>query len=195
MAIDDVVDALRRDEIVVVPTDTVYGLAVRMTAAAVERLFTIKGRQRDKAFAVLVADRAQVAELAAPDPVAAELMRRFWPGPLTIVVRRSLNGGIELGGDPRTVGLRRPDSPWILELAQRVGPLVTTSANVAGEPILCTVQEITEAFRDRLGATLDVGALDGEPSTVVSCIDGALEILRVGPIPFEQVRVVVDGLA
>ena len=194
-AIDAAVAALRWDEVVVVPTDTVYGLAVRMSAAAVERLFELKGRAADKPFAVLVGSREQADALAADDPVARRLMDRFWPGPLTIVTRRADGIDFDLGGDPRTIGIRHPQSELIAALAGAVGPLVTTSANRAGEPFLVSLGEIASTFGAEVTTVIDGGELTGEPSMVVDCSVTPLEVLRGGPIDEAEVRAAANGLA
>ena len=170
-AVERAAEALRGGEVVVVPTDTVYGLAVvAALPGATARAFALKGRPGDVALPVLVADVDQALALAADDvPAGAlRLMRRWWPGGLTVVVRRRGELGLELGGaDDETIGLRVPAHPVPLALAARVGPLAVTSANLHGSPTPVTAAGVMEHLGAGLGVVLDAGACDGAPSTVV----------------------------
>lgn len=187
--LDDAVDALRRGEVVVLPTDTVYGVAVAASVlGSTERLFAVKQRPADVALAVLVADEAQAREIAEVSAVAADLMGRFWPGGLTIVLPRQAGFDVDLGGtDPSTVGVRMPAHAVPVELARRVGPLVATSANRHGRPTPVTAAEV----RAELGVDLvvvDGGRCEGAPSTVVRVVGDAVEVLREGAIPARALR-------
>src|SRR5205085_5791936 len=143
-AVDDAVAALLRGEVVVVPTDTVYGVAVAASVAgATARLFEVKARPTDVALPVLVADEEQARTIAEVPPRAAELMAAHWPGGLTIVLPRRAEFDVDLGGtDPSTVGVRVPDPDVPRELARRVGPLVTPSANRHGQPTPAPADEV-----------------------------------------------------
>src|SRR5688500_17804790 len=156
---DAVVEALQAGEVVSVPTDTVYGLVTTLEAAA--RLFDVKQRPADVDLPVLCADREQAQSLAAdPLPNLAEQ----WPGALTLVVRRAPSLAANLGTHADTVGLRVPDHLVPRELARRVGPLASTSANRHGEPPCTTADEVRAVF-DLL--VVDGGVCNGTPSTVV----------------------------
>jgi L-threonylcarbamoyladenylate synthase len=183
MAVVDVAtaaDLLAAGGAVAVPTDTLYGLAASADIpTAVELLFELKQRPRDVQVPVLVADTAQAASIAVvAAPYVERLLARYWPGALTVVLDRVDGGG--------TVGVRCPDSDVVRDLCRRVGPLACTSANVHGAPPLTTAAAVTEQFGPSL-AVIDGGTLDGEPSTVVDCTDGAGPVLlRPGAIPFES---------
>jgi L-threonylcarbamoyladenylate synthase len=184
--VDEVLAALSRGEVVAVPTDTVYGLAADpRRPGATGRLFAAKGRPEAVALPVLVADVEDLARLAEPlPPTARALVARWWPGPLTVVVRRALGVDWELGGDPTTIGVRCPDHGLLRALLRRSGPLAVTSANPHGEPPCATAAEV----RARLGedlVVLDGGRCAGVPSTVVDCSAGTPRLLRPGPVPFE----------
>ena len=177
------VAALQAGEAVVVPTDTVYGVAaLPSVAGATQRLFALKQRGDDHPLAVLVADRAQALRLVEPptDDVLA-LMARAWPGPLTVVLRRGPAArALELGGDDATIGLRCPAHDLLLELVRKVGPLATTSANRHGEPTPPTAAAAAAALSGPVAVVLDGGRCAGEPSTVVDCTVGPWRVLRVG---------------
>lgn len=175
----DAVDALRRGEAIVLPTDTVYGVA--SLPAFTARLFEVKERPTDVALPVLVADRAQATSIAVLSPRAAALADEHWPGGLTLVVPRAPGFDADLGGaDTATVGVRVADHDVPRELARLVGPLVTTSANLHGRPTPATAAEAAA----ELGVTtwIDGGVLGGAPSTVVRVLGDSVEILRQGAI-------------
>ncbi len=176
-----VVEALRRGDPVVIPTDTVYGIAVDPTVpGATQKLFDIKGRGRDVPVAVLVADAAQAWSVARhPVPTAAqELAARHWPGALTIVVARDPAWAADLGDDVATVGLRCPDHDQVRAWCREVGPLATSSANRHGEPT-------SPDFADVAGLAsiaVDGGRLSETASTVVDCTVDPPRVLRQGAV-------------
>ena len=175
--------ALLRGEAVVIPTDTVYGLAASPTLdGAVQQLFELKRRGRDVPIAVLVADSAQAWALAMrPLPAtAADLSARYWPGALTIVVDRDPSWPGDIG-DTASVGLRCPDHAAVRELCARVGPVATTSANLHGDPTPLTAEAAAAAFPS-VGVVVDGGTLGGQPSTVVDCRREPPTILRAGTV-------------
>ncbi len=190
-------EALRGGEVVVVPTDTVYGLAVvAALPEAAARLFALKGRPGEVALPVLVADVDQALALADDDLPAAALdaMRRWWPGPLTVVVRRRGGLGLELGGtDDATIGLRVPAHPVPRGLAARVGPLAVTSANLHGSATPVTAAGVVEHLGAGVGLVLDAGPSDGVSSTVVSCLGDEMRLLRAGKVPFADIVAVTAG--
>ena len=182
---DEVAAALRDVAVVLLPTDTVYGLAVATSAAgAVDQLFALKGRERDVPIAVLVADAAQAWSLAAsPVPAAArQFAARWWPGPLTLVVARAAEWDVDLGGSGGTVGVRCPDHALVRELCRTVGPLATTSANRHGQPTPPTAAEAAAAV-GHTGLVVDGGTLGGAPSTVVDCTVSPPRVVREGAVP------------
>jgi L-threonylcarbamoyladenylate synthase len=182
--------ALRRGSVCAIPTDTVYGLAADPgRPGATEALFVLKGRPPGLALPVLVASAAQAEQLAGPaglSPAARALADRFWPGALTIVVRRRPHLDWDLGGDPATIGLRCPGHPLARRLCRRVGPLATTSANRHGQAPLVSAEEVRAEFGDSV-AVLDGGRCDGAPSTVVDVCDGPPRLLRQGGVPWDEV--------
>ncbi len=177
-------DVLRHDGLVAFPTDTVYGVgALAFHAKAVQRLYGIKGRPTDKAIAVLVAQSADLARVAAAlTPAAEKIARRFWPGPLTLVVAKHPALPQAVSGLP-TVGVRLPNHALVRELLALTGPLAVTSANRSGEPNALTAQDVLAQLAGRIELILDGGRVSGGvPSTVVDCSGPALEVLRPGPI-------------
>jgi L-threonylcarbamoyladenylate synthase len=181
---------LRRGGTVLLPTDTVYGVAVLPTAAgAGQRLFDLKGRGRDIPIAVLVADADQAWSIAQhPVPeVALRLAARFWPGALTIVVDRDPKWPGDIGDGPPTVGVRCPDHELVRRLCREVGPLATSSANRHGEPTPTTAVEAAAALLGGVDVVIDGGSLPGRASTVVDCSVDPPVIIREGAIPAAEI--------
>jgi tRNA threonylcarbamoyl adenosine modification protein (Sua5/YciO/YrdC/YwlC family) len=177
--------AVSRGQLVVIPTDTVYGVAADpRDAAATGRVFAAKRRPRRLALPVLVAEPAQALRLAArPDPRVAALMEAFWPGPLTVVVPANPGAGLHLGLADGTVALRQPDHPHPLALLRLTGPLAVTSANVSGRPPATTAAEAAEQLGRHVAHYVDAGpAPGGRPSTVVDCTGPEVRILRAGAV-------------
>ncbi|HXZ82842.1 MAG TPA: L-threonylcarbamoyladenylate synthase [Acidimicrobiales bacterium] len=195
ISVGDLVRALERGEVVGLPTDTVYGLAARLSQpTAVDLLFHLKGRPRDLAIPVLVADLAQAEDVAGgADPRLTVLADHFWPGALTVALRRGRDTEPDLGGDPATVGVRSPDDDVIRALCRRVGPLAVTSANRHGDPPARTAVELRSTFDADVGTVLDGGVRDGQPSTVVSIVEATPRCVREGAIPFAEVIAALDG--
>lgn len=187
--LDAAVATLRAGEAIVVPTDTVYGLAALPTVAgAVDRLFALKGRAADMPVAVLVAGLEQVEALAELSSTARRLADAFWPGPLTMVLPRKAGVDLPLGEPHETIGIRWPDHPVIAALAVEVGPLATTSANRTGEPTPVDAGAAAAALTGSVGAVLDGGPCAGTASTVVDLTGPEIRILRVGAITEAQLR-------
>ncbi len=182
--------ALAEGGIVAIPTDTVYGLAVDpFRAGATDRIFAAKRRPRDVNLPLLVSGVDQALSVSTAVPaLALELMARYWPGPLTIVIPAKAGLAADLGDDDVTVGVRAPDHPVPLALCAAVGPLATTSANRHGEPPMTTAAEVDATFGDALPLVLDGGLCAGSPSTVVDCTGEELKLLREGRIPWAELR-------
>jgi tRNA threonylcarbamoyl adenosine modification protein (Sua5/YciO/YrdC/YwlC family) len=174
--------ALARGAPVVMPTDTVYGVAAPLTDEGTAALFRVKTRPRTKAIPVLgagVDDLSGVARFSGP---ARVLARRFWPGPLTLVLPRVGGFAVDLGGtETSTVAVRVPDHPVALELLAGAGPLAVTSANRSGEPPASTAREARDALGAGPAVYLDGGRVGGEPSIVVS-LAGGFAIVRPGAL-------------
>jgi L-threonylcarbamoyladenylate synthase len=189
-AVMEAVRALGQGRPVGLPTDTVYGLAADpFRPGATDRVFAAKRRPRDVSVPLLVSGVEQALSVATAVPdLALELMARYWPGALTIVIPARAGLGADLGDDDLTVGVRCPAHPVPLALCAAVGPLATTSANRHGEPPMTTAQEVAGAFGDEVPVVLDGGVCTGSPSTVVDCTGPELKLLREGRIPWAELR-------
>lgn len=180
------VEVLRRGGIVVMPTDTVYGVGVSLDAdEGLARLFAAKDRPLDKAIVLLVADVEQAGSIGVLSPVAQALAEKFWPGGLTLVLAQQPNSTLPaaLTASQKTIGVRVPDHDCPRALARELGPLPVTSANISGQPAVTTANDAMAQLGERVDLILDGGgARGGTASTVVDCSAGEPQILREGAI-------------
>lgn len=184
-AITAALDELRSGGLVVLPTETVYGLAVLPTCpGAVNALFERKGRSESQPVAVLVADIAQARTLVEFSPAFELLAATFWPGPLTLVATRGVGFSTRLGGTQATIGVRCPDHELVRALAAKVGPLAVTSANRSGQETEADARSASESLGGGL-LVLDGGPCTGVPSTVVDVTAIPARVLRAGSIERE----------
>lgn len=184
----DLAQILRQDGVIAVPTDTVYGLCARINSEdAYRRLINVKKRLSSKPFPIMCSDEIQIARIAELDQRTKRLVRRFMPGPITLVLPARPDLPSYVNNGKTSVAVRLASSPEIAELIRRTGsPLFMTSANQGGEPTCKSLDEVEKA------CPLIDGILEGEPtfgmsSTIIDCTTEELKVLRSGPISLEQV--------
>ena len=193
--------ALRRGQLVVMPTDTVYGVAAEaFDPVAVDRLLAAKGRGRDMPPPVLVGTvRAAIALIQELGEMGKDLIDEFWPGGLTLIFRSSPTLVWDIGETKGTVAVRMPLHAVALGLLKKTGPLVVSSANYSGQPPATTVNEAVEQLGESVAVYLDGGSCPGDvPSTIVDLTGSVPKLLRPGVIPPDRLREVVplvDGEA
>ena len=178
-------EAVRRGEVVVLPTDTVYGVGVDAFASeAVAVVLAVKGRGREMPLPVLVPNPETVDGLAADVPAyARDLIRAFWPGPLTLVLHAQSSLMWDLGETNGTVALRMPQNGVALRLLTEVGPMAVTSANLSGQPPATTVLDAATQLGAAVSVYLEAGpSAGGLASTILDCIHQAPVILRAGAV-------------
>lgn len=188
-------DILKNGGLVAFPTDTVYGLAaLPFEEITVERLSIAKGRNTERAIAVLLGEASEVGLVVGEwSLIARRLAERYWPGPLTIIAPRLSTLPVALAPDAG-VGVRIPDHPVALSLLRQTGPLAVTSANLTGRDMTSTAQEVFEQMQGRIHLILDGGpAPNGVPSTVVDCTNTQMKILRTGPIEGHKLQAAAAG--
>ncbi len=184
-AVAQAVDVVGAGGLVVLPTDTVYGVGCdAFNAEAVAALLAAKGRGREMPPPVLVPNPRTVDGLARDVPeYARALIERFWPGPLTIVLRAQSSLLWDLGDTNGTVAVRMPADETALELLRAVGPMAVTSANRTGTPAATTAAGALEQLGEAVGAYLDGGpSTSTTASTIVDCTGEAPVIVREGPL-------------
>nr|WP_260176606.1 L-threonylcarbamoyladenylate synthase [Cellulomonas cellasea] len=199
-SLDAAVEALGRGDLVVLPTDTVYGIAAdAFDPVAVQALLDAKGRGRQMPPPVLMPDLRTLDGLATAVPAGARaLAEAFWPGGLTLIVRAQPSLAWDLGETHGTVALRVPDHPVALELLRRTGPLAVSSANRTGKPAGTDVREAYRQLGARVPVFLDGGeAPGGVSSTIVDATGDVLRVVREGALSLEELRAVapVEGPA
>jgi tRNA threonylcarbamoyl adenosine modification protein (Sua5/YciO/YrdC/YwlC family) len=196
-AIEAAALAIRRGGLVVLPTDTVYGVgADAFDADAVRGLLEAKGRGRDMPPPVLIsaATTADALALALPG-YARTLMEKFWPGPLTIVGKQQPSLQWDLGDSRGTVAIRMPDHPLALELLERTGPLAVSSANVTGQPAASDAEQAEEMLGEHVTVILDDGpSAGGEASTIIDVTGVQGRVLRRGALGIDELNAALEPL-
>jgi L-threonylcarbamoyladenylate synthase len=181
-------EVIKKGGMVAFPTETVYGLAADFfNKEAIEKIFAVKKRPKDKPLTVQIQDIAYLEKLACEIPTFAyQLMSKFWPGPLTLVFKAKEGG--------TTIGIRIPDNKIAQSLLRESQtPLVAPSANLSGEAAAQTAEEVLQTFDGLIEMVIDAGKVElGLPSTVVDLSVSPFKILREGPITKKDIQDVQD---
>ncbi|WP_083506819.1 L-threonylcarbamoyladenylate synthase [Leucobacter sp. G161] len=193
--------SLGRGELIVLPTDTVYGVAAdAFSPEAVQRLLDAKGRGRQSPPPVLIPNTGTLAALAADATEALHtLADAFWPGPLTIITQANPALSWDLGETGGTVALRIPGNDFARELLQETGPLAVSSANSTGDPAAGSAAEAQQMLGDSVAVYLDGGEARGEASTIIDATTleadgtGTVRVLRSGAITAQQLQEALPG--
>ena len=191
-------DCIRQGRVVGMPTDTYYGLAVDpMNLRAVDRVYELKSRSRHKPLSLIIEDVDQAEDLARPlsDDFYA-LARRFWPGPLTVIVKAASRLPLKVTANTGNVALRVPDSAIAASMVRSFGfPLTATSASISGASECTKADDVRLQLGDRIRLIVDGGQTPrNQPTTIVdlSDEDNGWRLLREGAIPIDQIREVLD---
>ncbi len=181
--LDRAIEALQAGNLIIVPTDTIYGIAgSSMFSETEDKIFRLKNRPKDKPIPLLISNTKQLEDfgIKCNDNMEA-ILKKFWPGALTVVLK--CNNGKE-------EGFRMPAYPSLLALIDRSGcPLRTTSANLSGEKVITSAQEALTIFSDKVEIILDGGSTGGEalPSTVIKFSEEGITLIREGAISFKDI--------
>jgi L-threonylcarbamoyladenylate synthase len=199
-AVASAAEAVAAGGLVILPTETVYGIACRPDhPGAIARLFEAKRRPRDLRLPVLVVGAAAAWEVARPNPLAEALARLYWPGPLTMVLPRTARsrpwelGAADVASDsPRSIAVRVPNHAVALAILARTGPLATTSANLTATPPLDDPVNLIRTFGDAVSLCVvmapGTSGLAGRPSTVLDLTGEAVRVLRAGALDPAEVQ-------
>ncbi len=194
LGIASAVTALKGGRLVVMPTDTVYGVgADAFNSDAVAALLSAKGRGRDMPVGVLVGSWHTIEGLVYTMPDGArDLIRAFWPGALSLVVAQAPSLRWDLGDTRGTVMLRMPLHPVAIELLREVGPMAVSSANVSGRPPALNAEQARDQLGDLVGVYLDSGPSQQQAASTVVDLTGATpRILRAGPVSADRIAEVL----
>lgn len=195
-AVEAAAAAVRRGELVVIPTDTVYGVgADAFDPAAVQSLLDAKGRGREMPPPVLVASADTLDALAVRVPDwARALVAEFWPGALTLVCHQQASLQWDLGETRGTVAVRVPDHPVARAILERTGPLAVSSANLTGLPAALDADEAERMLGASVAVVVDAGAAGGaEPSTIIDATGVRPRVLRSGALSVARVNAVLSA--
>jgi L-threonylcarbamoyladenylate synthase len=189
--------AVQRGQLIVMPTDTVYGVAAdAFDADAVAALLSAKGRGREMPPPVLVSTATTLDALAVDVPeYARALIKKFWPGPLTVVCTQQTSLMWDLGDNRGTVAVRMPDHEVALELLERTGPLAVSSANLTGQPAATDADQAEEMLGEHVALVVDAGPTRGsEASTIVDVTASPGRVLRHGALSLDELNAVLEPL-
>jgi L-threonylcarbamoyladenylate synthase len=192
--LENVLRDLRSGGVALIPTDTVYGIAASPDfPGAVDKVFELKQRSRDKALPVLAASAEDLEGVVVLDDKARRVARMLWPGGLTLVLRRAPECVYDLGGaDPETLAVRIPRCAPTQELLGESGPLAVTSANLSGRPPASSAEAATALFGGPAPVVLEGGTQSGRPSTIVSLVNEP-KLLRTGEVDYREVLSALSG--
>lgn len=181
--IQKAIACIKNEEVVGIPTETVYGIGVDpLSQAAVDKIFNLKEREESKPLSILVHSFHDLIKLKIISKVP-EIVELYWPGPLTIIVESELNFADGVGTkNPNSIGVRVPDNELALELLKKTGPLAVTSANISGQEDITNEKDAESVFGDKIGHYLQGSALHGSGSTIVDFRDEEFKVIREGPL-------------
>ena len=181
--IQKAITCIKNEEVVGIPTETVYGIGVNpLSQAAVDKIFNLKERDENKPLSILVHSFHDLIKLKIISKVP-EIVELYWPGPLTIIVESELNFADGVGTkNPNSIGVRVPDNELTLELLKKTGPLAVTSANISGQDDITNERDAEAVFGDKIGHYLQGSALHGSGSTIVDFRDEEFKVIREGPL-------------
>lgn len=189
---DELAEILKKDGVISVPTDTVYGLCARMNSVkAHDNLMSIKNRPATKLFPIMCADETQIRSIAIVDEKAQKLIRAFMPGPITLILKKKTEIPYYVNNGGTTIAVRMATSKALENLIRKTeSPIFMSSANRSGEPTCTSLDEIAKSC-----PALD-GMMEGEVSfnkgsTIIDCTLEEIQILRPGPISIEQIMEVL----
>ena len=183
---------LKKDGVISVPTDTVYGVCARMDSEQAEHnLREVKHRPKAKSFPLMCSDLDQIRTVAEVDARAEKIIQAFMPGPLTVILKKKENIPAYVNGGMDTLAIRLAPSEAVKNLIAAVGcPLFMTSANQSGQPTCTSLDEIEEQC-PLLDGMMEGDVHFGQASTIVDCTKEELVILRKGPLSLEQLKTVL----
>ena len=191
--IKELAEILKKDGVISVPTDTVYGVCARMNSIeARNNLISIKHRPVTKPFPIMCADEEQIKNVALVDEKTEKLIQAFMPGPITLILIKRSEIPDYVNNGNKTIAVRMATSKALEELIHKIGsPIFISSANQSGNPVCTSLEEIEKACPN-LDGMMEGKVLFGEGSTIVDCTSEEFKVLRKGPISREQIMAVLE---
>lgn len=190
----ELAEILKNDGVISVPTDTVYGVCSRICSKkAHDNLVKTKNRPYNKLFPVMCADEEQIKSTALVNEKAELLIRKFMPGPITLVLPKQPNLSEHINNGGPTIAIRMATSKPVEDLIKKTGsPIFMSSANQSGEPACTSLDEIEKAC-PTLGGMMEGEVSFGKGSTIVDCTSDTIKVLREGPISLEQILEAINN--
>jgi len=193
--VDTVVGALRKGNLVVYPTETLYGLGANaLDEGAVKRVFIAKSRPFDMPISIAVSDMQMMETVAVLDATSRKLVQNFMPGPITLVLKKKPKVPDLVTAATDEVGIRMPDHPLALKIIHRFGPITSTSANLHSHPDPVNLKNTVKEMGESVSVYLDCGSTKlGRHSTIIAVHDGEIEVVRQGVIPIKEIEAALHG--
>ena len=186
---NEICDVIQKGGIVAFPTETVYGVGIHFNdEEALERLMEAKNRDYSKAITLMVADKKDISQYAYISPQAQKMIDQFMPGMITLIFKKKESVRDIMTNGKSTIGIRIPDSEFVLSLFKKVGPMLVTSANLSQHSNTTSTQEVLNQLDGRIDLVVDGKTSDNIASTVVDVSQDEIKILRAGKITKEQIE-------
>lgn len=189
--IDEVVKVLQQGEVVAFPTETVFGLGVKYgNLKNLEKIYELKNRDHSKAVTLMLPKKEDIEKYAFVSDRAKKVINAFMPGMITLILKKKDTVDDQYTAGLETIGIRIPDDPFVLELLNRVGPMLVTSANVSGQPALLNDKDVFLEFNNKIYLIVKGKCVNNLASTVLQVKEN-VEILRQGLISKRQIEEVL----
>lgn len=176
------------------PTDTVYGLAARLTKKSINKIYFIKKREKTRPLSLIIKNIDDLNLFTSCIPsFAKKIIKKFWPGPLTLVFEKNIHNPYnKIIGMENTIGIRIPKNNFVLNLLEKTGPLICTSANISGQVPPITLSKIPMIIKSKVGLIIDNGTIgSGIPSTIIDITSEDPLLIRVGSIKKENIECII----
>lgn len=186
----DIINTLKDGKLVIMPTDTIYGIIGDATNEdVINKVYEVKERPHDKPLLILVSNLSMLHELVTEIPKETEkIINKFWPGPLTILFKKSSKVSDTLTANSSLVAIRMPNDKRLLNIMNHLNrPLISTSANISSHDAITNPNQLEEKMKEKIDLIVDEGTVNNEASTLITIVNGKIEILREGSLT-EKIR-------
>lgn len=187
---NDIIKTLKDGKLVIMPTDTIYGIIGDATNEdVINKVYEVKERPHDKPLLILVSNFSMLHELVTEIPKETEkIIKKFWPGPLTILFKKSSKVSDTLTANSALVAIRMPNDKRLLNIMNHLNrPLISTSANISSHDAITNPNQLEEKMKEKIDLIVDEGTVNNEASTLITIVNGKIEILREGSLT-EKIR-------
>ena len=187
---NDIINTLKDGKLVIMPTDTIYGIIGDATNEdVINKVYEVKERPHDKPLLILVSNFTMLHELVTEIPKETEkIIKKFWPGPLTILFKKSSKVSDSLTANSSLVAIRMPNDKRLLNIMNHLNrPLISTSANISSHDAITNPNQLEEKMKEKIDLIVDEGTVNNEASTLITIVNGKIEILREGSLN-EKIR-------